>query len=855
MAVELATAYVSLTVSAKGIKGDIERELAPLEQSAKDAGDKAGKSFSKAFSSNSSKELSDFGKKGLIATAALGAGLYGAADAAGNLQAAIAANIQILGDASDEVQDFAKHSVENVGLSERAALDAATSFGQLGKIIGFTGSDLAGFSTKLVTAAADMAAFKDVPVSQALEDLQSGFAGSTEVLRKYGIFLDEGSLKQAYFRETGETVSGVLTAQQRIVATNSEIWRQGADMWGQAEREAGGLARAQDNLKAEFENMAAALGESLVPSLTSLLSVGAKTFGVIGDLDHATGGAVGKFLAFGTAGLGLVSSLSFVAGQVGKLRDRFTELDKVNGTRTLTTTGKVAAAMGIASAAAAGASVVYGLLASDKQKIAKITQNYAQALREEESGQKDAVTAQIARDISSSKMLDTMAKLGLTEAETAAVIRGETVPAFEAIKTRIDELRKTTADVGGFNSRVRDEFNLSGLSAVDFLLQVEHLEGGLAKARDELDRFNKVQSALTGETKEASSAASSWRQHVVDAFGDAEQNGENWRKHVVSAFGDAEKAAEDQQTALDGVRDSLSDAADEALGLKAAFDKLNGKQISLEESTRAVWDGMRDIEKQVNAAKGANDEYATSLDVATQTGSDNRESIQRQVEAIKAHAAALHENGASLEEATGDLEYNRQALIDNLVQLGFTREGVEAYLDTLGLTPTSISTAIGVTGTGEALIELDNIVSRLGTIALGAEAHIKAHIDAGDIASATALANQLERLQDLGFTSYDAARDAAFANAGQPYYVPPGKAAGGPVKAGQPYIVGEHRPELFVPEVDGVILPRVPSSSSDITGRGEGDRIGIKAEQIIVQDVTDLDGLFRMANMQLAVAV
>lgn len=35
---------------------------------------------------------------------------------------------------------------------------------------------------------------------------------------------------------------------------------------------------------------------------------------------------------------------------------------------------------------------------------------------------------------------------------------------------------------------------------------------------------------------------------------------------------------------------------------------------------------------------------------------------------------------------------------------------------------------------------------------------------------------------------------------------------GGPVKAGQPYVVGEKRPELFVPKTDGTILPRVPDS-------------------------------------------
>lgn len=37
------------------------------------------------------------------------------------------------------------------------------------------------------------------------------------------------------------------------------------------------------------------------------------------------------------------------------------------------------------------------------------------------------------------------------------------------------------------------------------------------------------------------------------------------------------------------------------------------------------------------------------------------------------------------------------------------------------------------------------------------------------------------------------------------------RATGGPVVKGQPYIVGEHRPEMFVPDQNGKIVPRVPT--------------------------------------------
>jgi hypothetical protein len=46
----------------------------------------------------------------------------------------------------------------------------------------------------------------------------------------------------------------------------------------------------------------------------------------------------------------------------------------------------------------------------------------------------------------------------------------------------------------------------------------------------------------------------------------------------------------------------------------------------------------------------------------------------------------------------------------------------------------------------------------------------------------------------------------------------PGRAMGGNVKVNQPYIVGERRPELFVPKVSGTILPRVPTPRDDTDG-------------------------------------
>jgi TP901 family phage tail tape measure protein len=49
---------------------------------------------------------------------------------------------------------------------------------------------------------------------------------------------------------------------------------------------------------------------------------------------------------------------------------------------------------------------------------------------------------------------------------------------------------------------------------------------------------------------------------------------------------------------------------------------------------------------------------------------------------------------------------------------------------------------------------------------------------------------------------------------------PPGRALGGPVRAGFPYVVGERRRELFVPGMDGGIVPRIarPVSAAALAG-------------------------------------
>lgn len=863
MAVELAVAYVSIVASARGLGAQLDKELGgPLQKAAKESGEKAGKSWGESFSQNADK-MTDFGKKGLAATAVIGAGLFATAKAAGNLEAAISANIQVLGDASGEVQKWAKSSIENVGLSERAALEAATSFGQLGKIIGLGGTELAGFSTELVTAAADMAAFKDVPVAQALDDLQSGFAGSSEVLRKYGIFLDEGSLKQAYFRETGEKVTGTLTAQQRIVATNSELWRQGADMWGQAERESGGLARAQDNLKATLEDTAAAIGAQLLPAMTSVLGGVTSLISGFGSVNEATGGVLVTTLAVGTGLLGVASSVSYVGGKVSGLVTKFNDMS--SGMK------KATVGMGLLGLAIVAGVAIYSVLEDKKQAQIQITNNYVDALKAEAAGQKDALASQIAKDIADEKYLATMKKLGITEAELAAVITGESVPAWDELQAKLGDLEGQVDASGATAKQLGRDYGITLVEAKQFLAATNNLTGGLEEARTQLALQAEVSSRLGVETDAAGTAVESLTPKVeglaqaLTISGDRAIEYAHAQKEGAIQTELAELRADRLDKAMDGLSGALDAAENGVSDLASAFDVLNGSGQSVEETTRALYDNMDSLKAQVADNKKEMGGFATSLDITTQTGRENRDMIQQTTQGFIDHASALVADGATVEEAGKKVQFLTDDFQEQLVAMGFNREEAAAYIAQLGLTPENVTTAIELTNQENARVELEGLQGQVEELGEGAVAEITTLVDQGRLPEALQRARDLLELNGRTVSLSVFARVAGGPTAPRPTYTG-GFFPGGTNQLRTVAELGGRRGDEVVlplgdpsrmaallsnPAVQGRVSAAMaglgsaePVSSGGSRGRLFGD--------VIVNNDTDADGFFRMANFHMA---
>jgi phage-related protein len=264
----MATASRALTLKLLADITDFTKGLDQSQKQVQSTGDK----------------ISAFGKKAGLALAAAGvaAGAFAvkfgkdAISAASDLNETIAKTGELFGDSTAEIEKFAESAASRLGQSKQQALDAAANFAIFGKSAGLAGSDLVNFSTGFTNLASDLASFNNTSPEDAINAIGSALRGEAEPLRRYGVLLNDASLRQAAL-ELGivSTTKNALTPQQKVLAAQQLIYEQTSVAQGDFARTSDGLANSQRILTAQIENVRTKIGTALLPAATEL-------FGFIG---------------------------------------------------------------------------------------------------------------------------------------------------------------------------------------------------------------------------------------------------------------------------------------------------------------------------------------------------------------------------------------------------------------------------------------------------------------------------------------------------------------------------------------------------------------------------------------------
>lgn len=121
------------------------------------------------------------------------------------------------------IETWASQGADALGQTKLDALQAAQSFGVYGKAAGLAGDDLTGFATNLADLGTDLGSFFNTDTSQAIEAIGAGLRGESEPLRKYGVLLDDATLRARALSLGIYDGVGSLTQQQRVLAAQAEM--------------------------------------------------------------------------------------------------------------------------------------------------------------------------------------------------------------------------------------------------------------------------------------------------------------------------------------------------------------------------------------------------------------------------------------------------------------------------------------------------------------------------------------------------------------------------------------------------------------------------------------------------------
>lgn len=252
MATEVASAFVSLLPSARGFGAATDKAISPQLDA---AGRSGGRRYGLAF------------KRGFVALALAGGAFIGNAisEASDVGEATNVVRVQF-GKASKDILKFARSSDTAFGISQKNALSAAGTFGTFGKSAGLSGKELTKFSTRFIGLSADLASFKNTTPEESIEAIGAALRGESEPIRRYGVLLDDATLRQRALKlGLIETTKQALTPQQKVLAATAEIYRQTGDAQGDFARTSDGFANQQRILSAQFDTLSGRIGRVFVP--------------------------------------------------------------------------------------------------------------------------------------------------------------------------------------------------------------------------------------------------------------------------------------------------------------------------------------------------------------------------------------------------------------------------------------------------------------------------------------------------------------------------------------------------------------------------------------------------------------
>lgn len=595
-------------------------------------------------------------------------GIWDSVQAASDLNETVSKSSVIFGDGAAEVQAFADTAATAIGQSKQTALDGAATFGVFGKSAGLAGKDLAKFSTDFVTLASDMASFNNTSPEEAIDAIGAALRGEAEPIRRYGVLLDDASMRQEALRlGLIKTTSEALTPQNKVLAAQELIFKQTKDAQGDFARTSDGLANSQRILEAEFQNSKAALGQNLLPAMQGATQTAADLLAKFNALPPSMQQAI---IYVGALGAATVIAAPRIMDTVNALRELSPAAGKMTGA--LSGAARMAASSGPWGIAILGAVGIAGLFTAAQRESSVAIEDWTRTLSFQGDELDENSRKVLAKKLAEEGLLDVTAELGMTEKQFLDLIVAGGPP--------LDDL-------------VNRVLALSVASAgADVSL------GGAA------DGAGVLAGAVDGAAASTGGFSTSAREAALRA--------EKLAADIGAVRGESAQAAAatgETATGLDGVATAAEGAATEVADYLTTIQGLDGGYVARQRA-------QDDFLASVDALRTSLKKNGETLDSNTEKGRANREAVFKLRDDTLAFAGAVEKQTHSTDQANKKIKEGRDKLVGMARQLGMTKTEAEAYATELGLIPKKVDTSIKTSVDDKRPQWLKNLMNGTGSV-------------------------------------------------------------------------------------------------------------------------------------------
>lgn len=194
--IELAEAYVSLTVSSDKVAGEVREQMgAAGAQGGTKGGAAAQKGFAKSFSSGIGAKIATG-----LAAAKIGSMVKDSILGAADLEQSTGAVDAVFKETAGSMHDLAAGASESVGIAKHEYNELATVIGSQLKNVGMDLDKVDDKTAGLITTGSDLSAMFGGSTADAVGALSSALKGEMDPIERYGITLNEAALEAEAMR-------------------------------------------------------------------------------------------------------------------------------------------------------------------------------------------------------------------------------------------------------------------------------------------------------------------------------------------------------------------------------------------------------------------------------------------------------------------------------------------------------------------------------------------------------------------------------------------------------------------------------------------------------------------------------